>query len=398
METVYIYQLTRLSPSLIRRIREASMEAAKVWTLCRDMHLYARQNRLPWPTRKDFQKATKRKFALHSQTIQMIYNTFLANVDSCRKARQQNPKMRYPYKDKRFYPLMWPAQALSIERGRIVLPMGYGRASIVLHVTVPETAGACKIVWNDGYELHISVPVAPTEEPTGTVRATVDLGEIHQAAVTTNTGVALVVSGRGIRSLKRRQNMALGKIARKRSRCQRGSRRWRKLQHARLKTSVRTKRQIRDLRHKGTRKVMDFCVTYGVGALYIGNPHGVRDQQTGRYHHQRMAQWEYGKDIDYLTHKSKQHRIVSFTGTERGTSSQCPVCGKHRRKPKGRQWRCKHCGFQGHRDVVGSANMHPIAFGEKIAFPQRITYRRPGPARVRKRDKEPLAVARASTS
>lgn len=51
METVCIYQLTQLSPSLIRRIREATMEAAKVWTLCRDMHLYARHNRLLWPTR-----------------------------------------------------------------------------------------------------------------------------------------------------------------------------------------------------------------------------------------------------------------------------------------------------------------------------------------------------------
>jgi putative transposase len=135
-----------------------------------------------------------------------------------------------------------------------------------------------------------------------------------------------------------------------------------------------------------------------VGALYIGNPHGVRDLPTGRYHHQRMAQWEYGKDIDYLTYKSKQHRIMSFTGTERGTSSQCPACGKHQRKPKGRQWRCRRCGFQGHRDVVGSTNMHRIAFGEKIAFPHQFTYRRPGLTRVHKRDEEPLAVARASTS
>ena len=50
-------------------------------------------------------------------------------------------------------------------------------------------------------------------------QATVDLGEIHQAAVTTNTGAALVVSGRGIRSLKRRHQMALGQLARKRKRC-----------------------------------------------------------------------------------------------------------------------------------------------------------------------------------
>jgi putative transposase len=398
METVYIYQLSNLSPAVIRRIREALMEAARVWTLCRDMHLCARQNRQPWPTRRDLQKATKGKFALHSQTIQMIYNTFLADVDACRKIRLQNPKMRYPYKDKRYYPLMWPAQAVSIDCGRIVLPMGRGRASLVLHVTIPESAGACKVVWNDGYELHISIPSAPPEELPGTVRAAVDLGEIHLAAVSTSTGAALVVSGRGIRSLKRRQNMVFGKIARRRSRCKKGSRRWRRLQRARLKTSARTKRQLRDLRHKGTRKVIEFCVVHQVGALYIGNPHGVRDLPTGRYHHQRMAQWEYGKDINYLTHKSKQHRIVSFTGTERGTSSQCPVCGKHQRKPRGRQWRCRRCGFQGHRDVVGSTNMHPIAFGEKIAFPQRITYRRPGPTRVHKRDKEPLVIVRASTS
>jgi putative transposase len=82
----------------------------------------------------------------------MIYNTFLSNVAACRKVRQTNPRMRYPYKDKRYYPLMWPAQAVSIERGRIVLPMGRGRASLVLHAPVPQTAGACKVVWNDGCE------------------------------------------------------------------------------------------------------------------------------------------------------------------------------------------------------------------------------------------------------
>jgi Putative transposase DNA-binding domain len=55
---------------------------------------------------------------------------------------------------------------------------------------------------------------------------------------------------------------------------------------------------------------------------------------------------------------------------ERGTSSQCPVCG-WKQKVKGRVWRCRNpqCAFVGHRDVVGSVNMHPLAFGTKIAFP-----------------------------
>ena len=84
--------------------------------------------------------------------------------------------------------------------------------------------------------------------------------------------------------------------------------------------------------------------------------------------------------IDYLQQKSEQDRIVCFTGDERGTSSRCPVCG-HRHKPKGRNWRCKACGFEGHRDIVGAVNMHPIAYGQVVSFPKRITYTRPGSIR-----------------
>ncbi|MGO8951396.1 MAG: transposase [Ktedonobacterales bacterium] len=144
----------------------------------------------------------------------------------------------------------------------------------------------------------------------GSAQAAADLGEIHQAAVTTTTGVALVVSGRGIRSLKRRHNQALGQIARKRQRCRKGSRRSRRLQAARQKASARKRRQIRDLRHKGTRAVITFCQQHGVGRLFIGNPHGVRNHRCGRHHNQRMSQWEYGRDIAYLTYKAsaRPHR------------------------------------------------------------------------------------------
>ena len=143
---------------------------------------------------------------------------------------------------------------MSVERGRIVLPMGRGRPSLVFKLDLPGQMGGCKLVWKDGYELHVSVPVSPTTTARGQAQATVDLGEIHQAAVTTTTGAALVVSGRGIRSLKRRHHMALGQLARKRKRCTPGSRRSRKLWAARRRVSARKRRQIRDLRHKGTRR------------------------------------------------------------------------------------------------------------------------------------------------
>ncbi len=393
MEMVSIYPLATLRRSVRRRLYEAQQEAARVWSLCRDLHLAARQQHTRWPDRDELQQATKGQFALHSQTVQMVCHQFLANVDTARELRQTNRKIRYPYKDKRFYPLFWPAQAVSQERGRIVLPMGRGRPSLVFKLELPEQIGSCKLVWKDGYELHVSVPAGPAATARGQVLATVDLGEIHQAAVTTNTGPALVVSGRGIRSLKRRHHMALGQLARKRKRCTPGSRRSRKLWAARRRVSARTRRQIRDLRHKGTRRVIDFCQEQGVGRLFIGNPHGVRRRNSGRHHNQRMAGWEYGQDIAYLTDKAQAASIESFTGSERGTSSQCPVCG-WKQKVKGRQWRCRNpkCTFVGHRDVVGSVNMHLLTFGTKIAFPARITYQRAGPVRVLARDKQPCQV------
>ncbi len=393
MEMVRIYRLTGVRPRCRARLRAAQMEAAQVWTLCRDMHLAARQQRTSWPTQGDFHQATKGRFALHSQTVQAIFRAFQGNVDTTRELRKTNPKIRYPYKDKRFYPLLWPAQAVSRERGRIVLPMGRGRPSLVFPIDLPEQSGACKLVWKDGYELHVAVAAKGTDDRPGPAQATVDLGEIHQAAVTTTIGAALVVSGRGIRTLKRRHNRALGQIAKKRHRCQNGSRRDRRLQAARRKASARKRRQIRDLRHKGTRAVIAFCQRQGVGSLFIGDPNGVRKHRCGRHHNQRMSQWEYGKDKAYLTYKATLAHMESFTGSERGTSSRCPVCG-WKQKVRGRVWRCHRpgCTFVGHRDVVGSLNMHPLAFGQTIDVPAHVTYQRPGPLRVRPRSKEPGTV------
>lgn len=386
MERVRIVSLKGISPRQDALIREGQRKAAKVWTACRDLHLSARRNNQPWPGRNEYQAATKGgRFALHSQSIQQVFRAFDAAVDGARENRRNGRReIRYPYKDKRFLPLMWPAQAMAVEGRRLVLPMGRGRPSLVFPRPAWLTAkAACKLVWNGVHnELHVTV-TEPDPEPAPKVterHATVDLGQIHQAAAVTNAGEALVVSGRGIRSIKRLHSKQLGAIQRKRSRCTKGSRHWRKLGRARAKLTLRHERRVRDLRHKGTRRVVDFCKERGIEALFVCNPDGIRRKDAGCRHNQRMSQWEYGKDIDYLRQKSEQDRIVCFTGDERGTSSRCPACG-HRHRPKGRNWRCSRCGFHGHRDVVGAVNMHPVAYGQVVPFPTRITYLRPGSLR-----------------
>jgi putative transposase len=386
MKTIRIYRLTDLSPTLFRRLKAAQMEAAQVWNVCMEAHKAARMTHTPWPGQRELEQVTRGRFALNAQAVQQLVRAFLANVETTRTLRRKHPEMcmKYPWRTKMFYPVKWPAQAVHREKGRVVLPMGRGHPSLVLPLALPDNAGACALVWNRGFELHVCVEVPQAEAAPGTVQATVDLGEIHLAAVTSSTGKALIVTGRGIRSLKRQRSKQLGQLAKKQSRCKKHSRRWKKLQCAKNKICRRAERRVRDLRHKATRQVIDFCVKNQVGTLFVGNPHGVRTRESGRHHNGRMAQWEYGKDIDYLTHKSKQARISCSTGSERGTSSRCPRC-KHKHKPKGRTWVCRHCGFVGHRDLVGSVNMHQDAFGVHRKFPRSFTYLRPGPLRTRRR-------------
>jgi putative transposase len=403
METVRIYPLRGLTKEERQRLRNAQMEAARVWMYCVQRHQQTRQAHLPWPRRKQLQEETKGgQYALHSQSIQMVTHQFLANVETIAQLRKTDKRHRYPYHPKRYMTVEWPEQAISRHGNTLLLPMRRGCPSLTFHLEgLPETIGAVSLVWNGGYELHMVVSAAatieacPIEKSAG--HATIDLGEIHLAAVTTTTGKGLIVTGREIRSLKRQHTMTLREIQQKLNRCQKGSRRSRRLGYARERARGQAKQRIRDLRHKATWQVVQFCQQEGVQTVYVGNLDGVRKRNRGRHHNQRMARWEYGKDRAYLQHKSQQAHMTCFTGSERGTSSTCPSCGKHT-KPRGRVFACRHCGFVGHRDIVGSMNMHPIAFGSRIVYPRSLTYRRPGPARVRRRDEQPAPVARAGTS
>jgi hypothetical protein len=54
------------------------------------------------------------------ETGQLIFHTFLATIQTTRELRQTNRKIRSPSRGQRFYLLFWPAQAVSVQRGRIV--------------------------------------------------------------------------------------------------------------------------------------------------------------------------------------------------------------------------------------------------------------------------------------
>lgn len=166
MKTVRVYRLTHLSPSLFRRLKEAQMEAARVWNLCMDTHKEARMAHARWPGQRELEQATKGQFALNAQAVQQTVHAFLANIETTRTLRREHPEMRmkYPWRAKRFYPVKWPAQAVHREKGRVIPPMGRSNPSLVLPIALPEDAGACTLVWNRGFELHVCRDVPEASE------------------------------------------------------------------------------------------------------------------------------------------------------------------------------------------------------------------------------------------
>jgi putative transposase len=380
MQTTKIYRLPYQKSEVFERLKAAQLESALVWNDCMEAHKQCRINQTPWLNQTALQKLTKGKYQLHSQSVQLVCQAFLANLDSTKANRRSGLQdMKYPWRTKKFYPVAWAAQSVIYKNGWISLPMGRGRQALTFKIDLDFQPGACSLVWNHGFELHIKHEVILEERKVTGNKATIDLGEIHHSAVTTNTAQGLIVNGRGIRSLKRQRNVALAKLTRKQSKCTKYSKRWKKLQAAKNRFCLRNERQIREYRHQATRQVVEFCKTHDVDTVFIGNPHGVRKKNCGRFHNQRMTQWEYGKDLSYFTHKFKMAGVSVLIGSERGTSSTCPECG-HRHKPKGRTWNCpkKECSYnKKHRDITGSLNMHLLAFGEKAKYPEVIKYLRP---------------------
>lgn len=404
MQTTKIFRLPYQKSEVFERLKAAQLESAIVWNECMEAHKQCRINQTSWLNQTALQKLTKGKYQLHSQSVQLVCQTFLANVDSTKANRRAGIKnMKYPWRTKKFYPVSWAAQSVKYKDGWIILPMGKGRKPLSFKLDLDFVPGACSLVWNRGFELHIKQEVIIGQKRVMGNKATIDLGEIHHSAVTTNSGNGLIVSGRGIRTLKRQRNVTLAKFSRKQSKCTKYSKRWKKLQAAKNRFCLRNERQIREYRHQATRQVVEFCKTHDVDTVFIGNPHGVRNKNCGRCHNQRMAQWEYGKDLSYFTHKFKIAGISVLTGSERGTSSTCPECG-HRHKPKGRTWNCpkKECSYKKkHRDITGSLNMHLLAFGQKAKYPENIKYLRPvqlGSSRCSDTSQSSLILANTSST
>ena len=167
------------------------------------------------------------------------------------------------------------------------------------------------------------------------------------------------------------------------SRGQRGSRRWRKLRRTQRRAEARHRRRIRQGHHEAARAVVAWAIDHRVGKLCVGDPEGICRRDAGRRQNLRLRNWGRTHLIGALKDKAQMAGIELVEVDERGTSSTCLMCRRRVPKPRGRVFRCTSCGFSGHRDLVGAANIAARGGGVICGSP-RIEHRRAGAVPTRR--------------
>jgi putative transposase len=380
---VSLHGLSAKQKALCEFLRE---EAGRCWSDMLNAHIESRKGK--WLSYVDLCKIFKGQYALHSQTIQALAQKLQANVDTARELRKTNPEACYPYHPKKYQTVVWKEEAIHrMKKGQLLLSNGRNNSSLVLSVPQEYLSAdipKAELTWRaDHYELCLTIDTGllnPPPKESGQI-AGVDLGEVNIAAAVTEAGDALVVSGRALRSVKRLRNKRHAPLASLISHCKTGSKRYRRLLKSRAKASAKMYRQQRDIVHKASRQVVEFCQANDVKAIAIGD---VRDAQEGvnlsTNSNQKISQWPHGQFVKYLAYKSAERGMKADYVPEDYSTRTCSCCkrvAKH--APRGRVYVCPGCGVVIHRDANGASNICSRARYGSYGFVQvqTIMYLRP---------------------
>jgi len=302
----------------------------------------------------------------------------------------------FPRRKRALIPVRFYYGTFMIQGQRVRLPVARGQPELWVRLArllpyPPEHVRAVTLLAEGGrlwLAVTAAVPVQNHELDPGRV-AGVDLGIIHPYAVVTEQA-GLLVSGRALRAenyLHREDQQARQRKTAKRAPKpgQRGSRRWRRYWARLRQVEARHRRRVHQAQHQAAKQVIAFAVQRRVGMLVIGDPAGITSRDTGRVQNWRLRQWRRTHLLQALSDKAELAGMVVRLVDERGTSSTCPACRQRVAKPTGRRFRCPHCKFQGHRDLVGAANIAAKAGGgpTSTGVPVLVEHRRAGrmPAR-----------------
>lgn len=370
--SVQLIPLRRLTPATIAQCEALRREAGRCWSELVAAHGASRGG--TWLTERELKARTKGgRYRLHSQSVQALAEKLIANVDTARTNRKREqaaggePTTRYPYREKPFQTLTWKGQAIRVEAGRLHLPNGRGQTDLVL--PLPERFhGAdirqAELLWRaDHYQLALTIATPPPEQPItpplSGQTAGVDLGEINVAALCTQDGQALVISGRLLRHVKQHYFKRQAAYQERQARCKKGSRRHKHLRQQQARAAAKLYRQQRNILHQASRKAVAFAEAHGVGELAVGDVRDISDGvDKGRHANQKISQWPHGQLRTYLEQKAARLGMRVTLTDEAYSTRTCSSCGhRHSSAPRGRVFRCSGCGVLVHRDANGAANI-----------------------------------------
>ncbi len=297
---------------------------------------------------------------LHAHTSDATVQAFFASLKSWRKRRKSDPNAHPPRRRRWYFRIEYKDSAITLENGELRLSNGRGNDPLIL----PWKWGEPKTVvihWTGThYEAIATYCLEPECKPMGGEVVGIDLGEIHMA-VSHDGQKTHILNGRYLRAKRQYQNKLKEKISKKIARCEKGSRRRKKLVRSKQRQLKKLKNQIKDIEHKQTTRLVSTLYLEGVQTVVIGDVRDIRkNNDVGSKQNQKIHQWSSGKVRHMLTYKAEELGMVVELRDEHYTSRTCPVCEhKRKSKPTGRVFNCtnKKCQWFYHRDGVGAVNI-----------------------------------------
>ncbi|AEM72721.1 RNA-guided endonuclease InsQ/TnpB family protein [Caldicellulosiruptor acetigenus] len=318
----------------------------------------------------------QKDFVLHSQSKQAAYQqawtAYQATLRKLKKARKKGKdtsRIRLPYKNKKYNKVVFKESAIHLRDNDLTFSNKKGHEAIFLKGVVMKTAPKyAELIYHHSkkkYYLHAVVEVEEREIEKGKGILAVDLGVIHPMVCFDGQRV-LIYNGGVLNSKLRYRNKKIAEFQQKISMCQKGSKRFRKLEKAKRKVLRNVRNQIRDVLEKYTSHLIGYCVKNGIGTIVLGDLKGIRDRANhGKVANQKVHQWMFKKVAKRIEDKAKFAGIDVVYVNENGTSQVCPVCGS-KNKPQNRNYECSKCGFKYHRDGVGAINIYRKYTGGKL--------------------------------
>ena len=404
-ETQCKVQIIRLSlnKTQIKQCYKLLEESGKCYSEMILAHVESRKDK--WLSEGELKAKFKGAFKLHSQTIQSIAEKINSNLETARTNRDRefkaNGKIKTEYasEPKRLFSVTWKKLGIKIQNGKIHLSNGLKNPPLIM--SLPLKYSNCNIniaelVLDAGvFYLHLTIDtgIVPKNPVERLKTAGVDMGEIHIAYCTSDDGNTIGISGRQLRSVKQLRNKRFASLDEQLSKCKNGSKRHKKLSRLKRKASAKLKRQQRDILHKASRQLVDFCEENKVANIAIGDVRDISDGvDLGKKTNQKISQWAHGQFSNYVKQKAKTIGINTKLIDESYSSKTCSVCGHVKKNSvQGRNYHCKECQSKIRRDANGSANICSKArYGEyskvqvnqiKYLKPVKIGFSRPSEAR-----------------